>query len=334
MKHRILAFFKNKKRLVIIGIILFIVLIGVIYFASFDPGIFKSNAYSTTFYDREGKPLRTFFSTEETYARPCRLSEVSPHFLRAIVLIEDKKFYNHKGVVLSSLFRALWQNIKGKRIVSGGSTITMQLAKLVYRHQKRTIFNKISEIFSALKFELHLSKVEILGAYINRLPFGNMIYGVKEAARFYFGKDPWQLSLNQAIYLALIPKSPSRYNPARHINVLKKRRETILDIFKQQNHITPDEYRRARSEGISFQMNRYPFLAPHFIDLIKENYGNKKIPGQVHTTLDNDIQQELEGITREHLVRLAPYNVKSAASVILDNHTHQVIGFYGFSRLL
>lgn len=330
MKIGILTFIKKKKRLVVISSILLVILLfGIIYFASFDPGILKRNAYSTTFYDRNNKPLRTFFSADETYARPCSLSEVSPHFLRAVVLIEDKKFYSHKGVVLSSLMRALWQDIKGKRIVSGGSTITMQLAKLIYRHEKRTIFNKISEIFSALKFEMHLSKARILEAYINRLPFGNMIYGVKEASRFYFGKDPSRLSLNQAIYLALIPKSPSRYNPLHHLKVLTKRWRTILEIFKQQDHITADEYQRARGEGIVFQMNQSPFLAPHFIELVKERYNGKSIPEQVVTTLDYDVQKELEGIIRAYLVRLKSYNVNSAAAVIIDNCSHQVIGFMG-----
>jgi penicillin-binding protein 1C len=314
---------------IILGSALVILLGMILYFAAFDPDVLMKNAYSTTFYDRSAKPLRTFFSPDETYSRTCRLSEVSPHFLRAIVLIEDKTFYSHPGVVLSSLFRALWQNLKGGAVVSGGSTITMQLTKLIYHHQRRTLFNKISEIFSALKFELHLSKAAILEAYINRLPFGNLIYGIKEASNFYFGKDPSQLSLNQAIYLALIPKSPSRYNPARQVKALKKRWETILEIFRRDNHITPDEYQRARSEGVTFQMNPSPFLAPHFIDLVKERFGDKKIPEQVHTTLDYSIQAELEGLVREHLVRLKTYRVKSAAAVIIDNHTHQVIGFMG-----
>ena len=330
MKTGILTFIKKKKRLAVIsGILLVILLSGIIYFASFDPGILKRNAYSTTFYDRSQKPLRTFFSADETYARSCSLSEVSPHFLRAVVLIEDKRFYSHKGVVLSSLLRASWQNIKGKRVVSGGSTITMQLAKLLYHHQSRSIFNKISEIFSALRFELHLSKDRILEAYIERLPFGNMIYGVKEASRFYFGKEPSRLSLNQAIYLALIPKSPSRYNPAHHLEALKERWRTILEIFKLQDHITADEYQRACGEGIAFQMKQSPFLAPHFIELVKERYKSRKIPEQVVTTLDYNVQKELEDITRAHLVRLKPYNVNSAAAVIIDNRMHQVIGFMG-----
>jgi penicillin-binding protein 1C len=330
MTNRLVNFFRaRKRRVIILGCLLALLAGLILYFAAFDPEVVMKNTYSTTFYDRDGKPLRTFFSADETYSRTCRLSEVSPHFLRAIVLIEDKSFFDHHGIVLSSLFRALWQNLEGRGIVSGGSTITMQLAKMVYRHQRRTIFNKISELFSALKFEIHLSKAEILEAYINRLPFGNLIYGIQEASGFYFGKSPAQLSLNQAIYLALIPKSPSRYNPARQTKTLKKRWETILEIFKRNHHITADEYQRARSEGVAFQMKPSPFLAPHFIDLVKGRFGEKKLPPQVYTTLDYHIQTELEGLIREHLVRLKSYHVKSAAAVIIDNHTHQVIGFMG-----
>jgi penicillin-binding protein 1C len=328
--HKEITMTKTKKRLIISGsILIIIIIIAAIYFVSFDPADFQNTPYSTTYYDRNGKPLRTYFSTDETYVKPCRLSEISPHFLRAIVLIEDKKFYQHKGVVLSSLFRATWQNIKGRRIVSGGSTITMQLAKLLYRHQSRNIFNKISEIFSALKFEMHVSKSEILEAYVNHLPFGNLVYGVNQASWYYYGKAPSQLSLNQAIYLALIPKSPSQYNPAKHLPTLEKQWKSVLEIFKNNNHITIDEYRRAASEGIQFQMNQPSFLAPHFIELVKERFKGRQVPGQVNTTLDLDIQKEIEGLIREHLVRLNSYNVSSAAAVIIDNQTHQVIGFVG-----
>jgi len=322
--------FLKRKRLLIVGATLLSMATAlIIYFASFDRRLLEQNTYSTTFYDRNGTALRTFFSQDETYSEPCRLSEITPHFTRAIVLIEDKTFYNHKGIVLSSLVRALWQNVKGKRVVSGGSTITMQLAKILYRHKSRTVFNKISEIFSALKFELHLSKSEIIEAYLNRLPFGNMIYGVKQAAYYYFNTAPSRLSLNQAIYLALVPKSPSLYNPLNHTEALRKRWEYILELFKNQNHITIDEYRRARSEGITFHIKDYPFVAPHFIELVKDKFKNKEIPLRVNTTLDTTAQLEIEGIIREHLDRLKPYNVQSAAAIAVDNRSHEVIAFIG-----
>ncbi|MGE5339891.1 MAG: penicillin-binding protein 1C [Candidatus Omnitrophota bacterium] len=312
------------------GLILAVGIYFIFFFTSFDRDrFFKTMSYSTTFYDRNGKTLRAYVSTEETYTKPCLLSEISPHFLRAIVLIEDKTFYNHHGVVLSSLFRAFWQNIRGKRIVSGGSTITMQLAKSVDRHRDRHIFNKLSEIFSALRFERHLSKSEILEAYINRLPFSNQIYGVNGASWFYFGKAPSQLSLNQAIFLALIPRSPSQFNPNRHLAHLKRKWKTILEFFKASNYITLDEYQRAQHEGIHFQVNPAPFFAPHFIEMIREKYGTKPMPEQVDTTLDYEIQHTMEGLIREHLVRLKSYNVGSAAAIVMDNHTHEVLGFVG-----
>jgi penicillin-binding protein 1C len=323
---------ETKIRRIVSVLLLLIVILSVMsifYFASFDKEILNSNSYSSTFYDCTGKPLRTFFSSQETYSTPCGLTEISPHFLRAIVLVEDKHYYDHHGVVLSSLFRALWQNIRGRRIVSGGSTITMQTTKLLYKHRKRTLFNKVSEIFAAIKFEFHLSKSEILKTYINRLPFGNMMYGIKQAAKFYFDKEPSQLSLNQAIYLALIPKSPSRYNPATHQKILKKRWKTILKIFKQHNHITGDEFQRAQSEGIHFNMDRQPFLAPHFISVVKEKYKDKTLPEKIHTTLNYSIQKKMIGIVREHLERLKHYDVSSTAAIVIDNSSHQVIGFIG-----
>ncbi len=319
----------NKKHLVIIILIVIVISCFSLYFCSFDEEVFKNRSCSTEFYDRDGQLLRTFLSEKETYSEWCRLAEISPHFLRAIVLIEDRKFYSHHGIVASSLFRALLQNLQEERIVSGGSTITMQLAKLVYGHKKRTIINKVLEIFAALKFDLHISKTEILEEYVNRLPFGNMIYGIKEASHFYFDKDPSQLSLNQAIHLALLPKSPSRYNPKKHMDTLHRRWKIVLEIFKENHYINPDEYQRAVNEGITFQMKDYPFLGPHFIDLIKEKYFQKELPEKVHTTLDYSVQKELEGIIRGHLVRLANYNVRSAAAIIIDNHTHEVIGFMG-----
>jgi len=330
MKFKIPSFIlKHKKLSILLGLLFILLLWLLIYFISFDRGILDKNIYSTTFYDRSGKELRTYFSSEETYSRSCKLSEISPHFLRAIVLIEDKNFYEHKGVVLSSLFRAIWQNIKGGDVVSGGSTITMQLTKAVYYHRSRNIFNKVSEIFSALRFEMHLSKPEILEAYINRLPFSNMIHGVNDASRFYFGKAPSQLSLNQAIYLALIPKSPARFNPNRNLGPLTKRWEKILEIFKRNNYISEDEYMRAKSEGIEFQVTQPPFLAPHFIELVKERFKDNSLPEKVYTTLDYQVQKDMEGLIREHLVRLQRYRVKSAAAVVIDNRLHQVIGFVG-----
>lgn len=316
----------NRNRLVF-GIAGLTVLLFLLYFYRFETDILHTSGTSTVFLDRNDIPMRFSLSKNDTRVQTCRLSEISPHFLRAIVLIEDKKFFSHLGVRSASIGRAFYQNVKNRRVVSGGSTITMQLAKLLHRHRKRHIFNKISEIFWALKCEVHVKKNVILEEYVNRLPFGNMIYGIKEASRYYFEKAPSRLSLNQAIYLALIPKSPTRYNPRKHEEKLRIRWNRVLTHFFRKGHISQDEYRRALNEGIRFEMNVYPLHAPHFIEMVKK----RTLPGAetVRTTLDLGIQTKAVGIVREHLIRLKPYNVGSAAFVIIDNRTHEVVALMG-----
>ena len=134
----------NKKRFISFVILALVILVTV-YLLNFDREIFASNLHSTSFYDRNGNFLKTEFSGDERYFESSPLSDISPHFLRAVVLIEDKHFYSHHGVYLPSLFRALHQNLKAKRVVSGGSTITMQLVKLTLNHKDRSLKNKISE---------------------------------------------------------------------------------------------------------------------------------------------------------------------------------------------
>jgi len=315
----------NKKR-VILSAILFITVLSILYFSLFDKDILKSNSYSTLFFDRNGKILRTVLSQDERYSTKISLSEISPHFLRAIVLVEDKSFYSHHGISINAVFRALFQNVKERKIKSGASTITMQLAKLLKNNISRNIFNKISETVYALKLEMHINKSTILEEYINRLPFGNMIYGIDSASKYYFEKKPEDLSLNQAIYLALIPKSPTFYNPIKHIKRLEKRKKIILNEFLKREYISKDEYIRVSKEGIRFSIDKRSFIAPHLIARLQKNTNKES---QVITTIDRDLQSEVSGIIREALNRLKFYKIRSAACVIIDNKTHEVLVYIG-----
>jgi len=316
----------NKKRilLLILGFFVFII----IYFSIFNKNILESDSFSTIFFDKNGEPLRTILSDDEKYNQRCRLSEVSSHFLRACILVEDRSFYSHSGVSISSVFRAFFQNLKETRIKSGASTITMQLAKLLKKNKKRNILNKISETFFAIKLELHLNKSTILEEYLNRLPFGNMIHGIKSASLYYFKKKPKDLSLNQAIYLSLIPKSPTFYNPLNNLKKLKKRKKLILNEFYKNGFISKDEYLRVSKEGIKFNLDKKNFIAPHFIELIKRK-NLIKSDTKIFTTIDKKIQLNIKGILSESLDRLKSYNVKSAAAVIIDNKTNEIISYIG-----
>jgi penicillin-binding protein 1C len=303
----------------------------VVYLAWFNQSCFSDQEESLRFVDRRGELLGFYLVDQNRYSAHCGLSQVSPHFIRAIVLAEDRGFYSHKGVNLSSLTRALFQNVQEGKVVSGGSTITMQLAKLLLNaNQKRTIFRKLEEIIFALKLELHLPKSRILEEYINRLPFGNMIYGIGPASEFYFGKSPAQLSLSQALELAVIPKAPTTYNPIKNKDQLKARRDWILDEFYRQGFVSSHEYRRVASEEVHFNIRDTLFVAPHFIELIKRRYGNDLSDHKkIYTTLDRNLQLKVRGIIREHLQRLRPYHVQSAAAVVIDNRSYEVLAYLG-----
>ncbi len=300
----------------------------VLYFSIFDRSILISNSNSTLYFDRNGIALRTILSEDEKYSQRSLLSEVSPHFLRSIILVEDRSFYSHHGVSISSVFRAMFQNIKENRIKSGASTITMQLAKLLKKNRKRNFLNKISESFFAIKLEIHLDKSIILEEYLNRLPFGNMIYGIKSAAHYYFKKKPEDLSLNQAIYLSLIPKSPTFYNPLNHLIRLKNRKNIILKEFRKNKFISEDEFLRVSNDGIKFNLNNKNFTAPHLIERIDKNK-LVRLDTKIMTTIDKRLQLETKGIVLESLDRLKSYNVKSAAAIVIDNKSKEVIVYLG-----
>jgi len=321
--------FSKKKILLIAGTLLLIVAAG--YFACFDSARLQERDTSLRIFDRRGQPLGFLLADQERYSAPCDLTRVSSHFLRAIVLVEDRSFHSHWGVNLSSLGRALFQNVRQGRVVSGGSTITMQLAKMLLNpNRKRTIFRKISEILFALKLELHLPKSRILEEYVNRLPFGNLIYGIRPAAEFYFGKSPDQLSLGQAIELAVIPKAPTSYNPLTHQHRLKRRRDRILEELRRSGYLSGDEFSRVSSEEVHFRMQTPRLAAPHFIELIKRRAnpagGEER---QIFTSLDRRLQLKVRGIIREHLSRLKHYHVQSAAAVVIDNQAREVVAYLG-----
>lgn len=320
----------NKKRIFLI--LLSLGTAGMmLHLAWFNHSCLSDQEESLRFVDRRGELLGFHLVNQKRYSAHCELSQVSPHFIRAIVLVEDRGFYSHFGVNLSSLTRALFQNVQEGRVVSGGSTITMQLAKLLLNaNRKRTIFRKLEEIIFALKLELHLPKSRILEEYINRLPFGNMIYGIGPASEFYFGKSPAHLSLSQAIELAVIPKAPTTYNPIKNKDQLKARRDRILDELHRQGFVSPHEYLRVTSEEVHFSIRNSLFIAPHFIELIKRRHGSELSDHKkIYTTLDRHLQLQVRGIIREHLQRLRPYHVQSAAVVVIDNQSHEVLAYLG-----
>ncbi len=317
---------RNKKVIIPCSILLGLFLAAVL----FPPDKEKLHKpTSQAVYDREGKLLRAFLSSDEKWRMPCRLDEVSPYLKEAVVTVEDRFFRYHPGVNPWSLVRAFYLNLKHGRIVSGGSTITMQVARMM-EHRERTPFSKAVEIIRALKLELFYSKDEILEFYFDMASYGGNIEGVEAACYYYFQRSPAEISLGQAALLAAIPNSPAQLNPLSFPDNARKKRDQVLDCLLARGAITQAEYLRAVEEEIAIENPGIPFGAPHFTDLMHGYYPAKT---RVYTTLDRQIQEKCTEILKKHLAKWRGRGITNGAVVVLDNKTNSLralVGSYDF----
>jgi len=281
--------------------------------------------------DRNDIILREVLSSKDATSRYCRIDEISPWLIKATVISEDKRFHLHKGIDPLAMLRSLIQNVSTGRIVSGGSTISQQLARNLLNSPSRNLIYKIIEAFVAVNLESKLSKKEILELYFNYAPYGNQTYGVEAAAHLYLRKPACDLSLAEAAFLAGIPQAPSFYNPYRYPERTRKRQHDILGSLLGYDIIDSTEYRDALEQPIKLVAKDRNFLAPHFCEYVisyldKRGYHNIST---VKTTLDNHLQKEIEQILKNNIDRLADANVTNAAVIVLENHTMDVLVYVG-----
>jgi len=284
---------------------------------------------SQAVYDRNGQLLRAFLSADDKWRMPCRLDQVSPYLKQALITVEDRFFYYHPGINPWSLVRAAYLNLKNRRIVSGGSTITMQVARMM-EHRERTLLSKAAEIFCALKLELCYSKDEILRLYFDMAPYGGNLEGVEAACYYYFQKSPAQISLGQAALLVAVPNSPERLNPQKYPRRAKEKRDQVLDYLLKRGVITEEEYLGAVEEKIAIGNPAMPFAAPHFTDMMHGRYPQEV---RLSTTLDREIQGKCEEILRDHLGKWRSRGISNGAVVVLENRTNSLralVGSYDF----
>jgi len=281
---------------------------------------------SVQWLDRYGHPLRETGGVEGQRWQPVSLETISPWMILATLAAEDKRFFSHNGVDWQATARALWQNSSSGHIVSGGSTVTQQLVRLLEPHRK-TWLGKAREAVEALWLEHRQSKRDILETYLNHVSYGHRALGVEAAAQVYFGISACDLSLAQSALLAGIPKSPARYNPVRFPADAQKRQHTVLHRLEEWGWITPGLYDAARAETPHLNSASSTFLAPHFTQYVMEREApqNSIIP----TTLDADLQKEVEGLEAAHLERLRSHRVTNAAVVVLDNASGDVLAWAG-----
>jgi penicillin-binding protein 1A len=264
-------------------------------------------------------------------------SDIAPVMKQAIVAIEDKRFFEHRGVDIHGIVRAVWQDLRNNKVVQGGSTITQQFVKNTYVKSNRTISRKLKEAALAWQLEQVWPKDRILTAYLNTIYFGNGAYGIEQAARVYFGHGASSLSLAEAALLAGIPADPSLYNPVTNPKTTHRRRREVLQAMLDQNDITYNEFRLAnrtplpKPEDVHLPGTRGP--AQYFVDYVKQQlvdrYGSGKVFGgglRVVTTIDLQLQQRArEAISK---VLTAP-DGPAAALVAIDPRDGRVLAMVG-----
>jgi len=285
--------------------------------------LFKPSSLSV--YSREGELLRTFLSSDDKWRIAVKIDEVSPELIKTLINIEDKTFYYHVGINPYSLLRAFYLNLKHDKIVSGGSTITMQVARMM-KHRERTYFSKFIEILTALKLEILYSKEDILEMYINLLPYGSNVEGAGTASHFYFHKPVSQLSLSQSAAFAIIPNSPGILNNSGNIDEINKKKNAVLKRMFTNGAISEKEYQEARKEKIEIKNPGMPFLSPHFTDFVRQRCTEEE---RVITSLDLDIQKKAEEILRKHLFKWRTMGITNGSIIVIENRNREILGMVG-----
>ena len=296
-----------------------------------EQALSPANIASARVTDRAGILLREVLTREDGRATWTPLAEISPHLIQATLAGEDQRFFKHGGVDYLAMGRAAWQGISQQELVSGASTLSMQLGRLV-APLPRSVVGKLKQIVLAYKLEARLTKDEILWHYLNRAPYGNGTFGVGAAARRYFDRPPARLSLAQAALLAALPRAPSAYNPFRHISRLKKRQHYLLSLMESQGRITSAQGRLARQEQVDWEAAVRPFAAPHAVRhalALASKLGGGAAPASITTTLDGKLQREVAAAVTSTVDRLRAQGVSNAAALVVDNATGTVLAHVG-----
>ncbi|HEK1770490.1 TPA: peptidoglycan glycosyltransferase PbpC [Pseudomonas putida] len=270
----------------------------------------------------DGTPLWRFADADGVWRYPVSPEEVSPLYLEALLTYEDRWFYDHPGVNPLALARAAWLNLRGGRVVSGGSTLSMQVARLLDPHD-RTLAGKLRQLWRTAQLEWHLSKREILQIYLDRAPFGGTLQGVAAASWAYLGKSPKHLTPAEAALLAVLPQAPSRLRPDRHPERAQRARDKVLQRLADYQVWPEQRIAEAREEPLLLAPRQEPALAP----LLARRLNTADSPTLIRTTLDASLQRRLEDLLLGWRARLPERT--SAAILVVEAQTMAVRAYLG-----
>lgn len=318
VKTKLFIFFKKKWWLVL-------VLSFLIFFWFSLPRPLFSDPSSSVMEDRRGVLLGARIASDEQWRFPPNKT-VPEKFQKALIIFEDRYFYYHNGLNPVAMARAAYHDIKARKIVSGGSTITMQVIRLSRKGKARTIFEKLIEAFLAVRLELTYTKQEILALYAANAPFGSNVVGIDAAAWRYFGKNPDQLSWAESATLAVLPNSPALIFPGRNHDKLKIKRDKLLKRLYQNNYITKEQLFLAENENLPGKPYPLPQTAPHLLDrAIKAGHRGER----TKTTIDGYFQEIVASVVERYHEKHKANKVNNAAVLVLDVESGNVLAYVG-----
>ncbi len=280
--------------------------------------------YSTIVTDSRGAVIHAFLANGDKWRMKTELNEVSPQLKKTIIHKEDRRFYRHFGVDIRAIIRAAFSNVFRLKRVSGASTITMQVARLL-EPRKRTYASKFIEIFRAFQLEWKYTKDEILLMYLNMLPYGSNVEGVKSASVLYLNKNPFDLSLAEIAALSIIPNKPTSLKIGLNNDHIVDERNRWLRRWQKDGLFGKKEISDALSELFNARRREAPKLAPHLAQKLRQSY-KKEI---IKTHLVMNTQLKLEKLIKDYVLGLAWMNIRNAACVVIDNKTQKVISYIG-----
>lgn len=302
---------------------------------------------STRIYDRNGQLLYEILPSEGGRNTALLLSDIPKHCIQAVIATEDANFYNHPGVDITGIVRALWIDLRGGEIIAGGSTITQQVARnLLFdpeQRAERSLRRKLRESILALQLQNAYSKDDVLALYLNQSYFGNLAYGIEGAARAYFGKSARELSLSECSLLAGLVQAPATYDPLTNLQAAKDRRDSVLELMVKNSYITADDAAVAKQDTLQFAASPFPIKAPHFVMAVwkqlQRDYPEALYSGglDVTTTVDLNWQNSAQAIVQQQLNTLnnpvvagkVPADAHNAALVAIDPYNGQVLTMLG-----
>ena len=311
------------KKLKLPLLVTLILLISTFYFSLPNP--LFSDSYSTVLEDKKNQLLSAAIANDGQWRFP-EDATVNEKFKAAIILFEDKRFNNHFGIDFLSLGRATQQNIKASKIVSGGSTLSMQVIRLSRKGKARTFLEKVIEIILAVRLELRYSKSEILSLYASHAPFGGNVVGIEAACWRYFGRSSRELSWSEAVLLAVLPNNPSLIHLGKNRELLKSKRDRLLNRLSKEKYFDELSLSLAISELIPENPLALPRLASHLLDrCMKEGKSQQKII----STIDIGLQQRAQQILQDHHERLKANQIFNGAAIIIEVKTGNVLAYVG-----